>query len=195
MRCRRQQLRHVELRKYCRFTFVKNTIGNSPNIPRGFWEVMDSFVLLACASLAASITLLQWLITCIDFTSDSQDSICWCKWSKAVSLNYGSSTSSWKPWRLTRLDLILMMRDIYISPTRTQSKQRVDILSRNISQMIRKTVPVSTTIVVSYAIKQGTPLWIRAWDSSRKVNHLSKVVWDKKIITEYTRSVSSTRRG
>ena len=96
-----------------------------PNILRGFWEVMGSFVLLACASLAASITLLQWLITCIDFTSDSEDSICWCKWSKAVSLNYGSSTSSWKPWRLTRLDLILMMRDIYINPTWTQSKQRV----------------------------------------------------------------------
>ena len=30
---------------------------------------------------------------------------------------------------------------------------------------------------------------------SRKVNHLSKIVWDRKIITEFTRSVSSTRIG
>ena len=33
------------------------------------------------------------------------------------------------------------------------------------------------------------------WDPSRKVNHLSKVIWDRKIITEFTRSISSTRIG
>ena len=32
-------------------------------------------------------------------------------------------------------------------------------------------------------------------DPSRKVNHLSKVIWDRKIITEFTRSISSTRIG
>ena len=31
--------------------------------------------------------------------------------------------------------------------------------------------------------------------ASKKVNHLSKVVWDSKIITEFTRSISSTRIG
>ena len=36
---------------------------------------------------------------------------------KVISMNYGSSTSSWKPWRWMRLDLIFSMRDIYISPT------------------------------------------------------------------------------
>ena len=30
-------------------------------------------------------------------------------------MNYGSSRSSWKPWRWVRLDLILSMRDIYIN--------------------------------------------------------------------------------
>ena len=34
---------------------------------------------------------------------------------KAISMNYDSSTSSWKPRRWTRLDLILSMRDIYIN--------------------------------------------------------------------------------
>ena len=38
-----------------------------------FWEVMDSIVLLAHASLAASRTLLQWLPACLNFTLDSED--------------------------------------------------------------------------------------------------------------------------
>ena len=36
-----------------------------------FWEVMDSFVLLAYASLAASRTLLQQLLACLNFTLES----------------------------------------------------------------------------------------------------------------------------
>ena len=35
-----------------------------------FWEVMDSFVLLAYASLAPSRTLLQRLLACLNFTSE-----------------------------------------------------------------------------------------------------------------------------
>ena len=38
-----------------------------------FWEVMDSFVLVAYASLAASRTLLQRLLACLNFTLDSED--------------------------------------------------------------------------------------------------------------------------
>ena len=44
-----------------------------------FWEVMDSFVLLAYASLVASRTLLQRLLACVNFTLDSEDLFCWCK--------------------------------------------------------------------------------------------------------------------
>ena len=42
-----------------------------------FWEVMDSFVLLAYASLAASRTLLQQLLACLKFMSDSEDLFRW----------------------------------------------------------------------------------------------------------------------
>ena len=38
-----------------------------------FWEVMDSFVLLAYSSLAASRTLLQRFLACLNFTLDSED--------------------------------------------------------------------------------------------------------------------------
>ena len=44
-----------------------------------FWEVTDSFVLVAYASLAASRTLLQRLLACLNFTLDSEDLFCWYK--------------------------------------------------------------------------------------------------------------------
>ena len=44
-----------------------------------FWEVMDSFVLVAYASLAASRTLLQRLLACLNFSLDSEDLFCWYK--------------------------------------------------------------------------------------------------------------------
>ena len=42
-----------------------------------FWEVMDFFVLVACAALAASRTLLQQLPACLNVTLDSEDLFCW----------------------------------------------------------------------------------------------------------------------
>ena len=38
-----------------------------------FWEIMDSFVLLAYASFAASGTLLQELLACMTFSLESED--------------------------------------------------------------------------------------------------------------------------
>ena len=38
-------------------------------------------------------------------------------------------------------------------------------------------------------------LWESVRDTSRKVNHLSKVIWDRKIITEFTRCINSSRIG
>ena len=47
-----------------------------------FWEVMDSFALLAYASLAASRTLLQQLLACLNFTLDSEELSFRCKRNK-----------------------------------------------------------------------------------------------------------------
>ena len=41
-----------------------------------FREVMDSFVLVAYASLEASRTLLQQLLACLNFILDSEDLVC-----------------------------------------------------------------------------------------------------------------------
>ena len=144
-----------------------------------------------------------------------------------------------------RLDLILLVRDIYINSnlkpltkfTRiSRSTEFKGMIPWNIPQMITQTVPISTRIVINSAVKWGIPLciWWKVngnWDNnmisipqrreshcrtktsikrkieksrtvritvcdlSRKVNSLSKVVWDWKIITEFTRSINSTRIG
>ena len=44
-----------------------------------FWEVMDSFVLLAYAGLAASRTLLKRLLACLNFTLESEGLSSWYK--------------------------------------------------------------------------------------------------------------------
>ena len=88
---------------------------------------------------------------------------------KVTSMNYGSSTRSWKPYRWMRLDLIFSMRDIYINSnlnpsskftSSSRSTKIKDILPRNISQIIKKIIPISTRIVISYAMKWDIPLWI-----------------------------------
>ena len=147
-------------------------------------------------------------------------------------MNYNSSKNSWKPWRWVRLDLILAIRDIYMNSNLTSLTKFInsnrstvfkDIFPWNISQMITKTIPISTRIVISYAMKRDIMLliWWRvnvncdnnmirnsewreshcrtnnsvrrkkeiqksrtvrvtAWNPSGKVNHLSKVAWDRK---------------
>ena len=44
-----------------------------------FWDVMDYFVLLEYASLAAFRTLFEGLLTCLNLGLDSQDLFCWYK--------------------------------------------------------------------------------------------------------------------
>ena len=49
---------------------------------------MDFFVLLAYASLAASRTLLQRVIVCLNFTLDSEDLSFLVQMKKIISMNY-----------------------------------------------------------------------------------------------------------
>ena len=88
---------------------------------------------------------------------------------KVVSMNYGSSTSSWKPWRRKSLDLIFSVRDMYIISNLkvltkfvicSRSSEFKDIITRNISHMITKTVTITKRIVISYTMKQGIPFGV-----------------------------------
>ena len=85
-----------------------------------FWKVMDSFVLLA--SLATSRTLSEKLLACLNFTLESKNLSFWYKQKEMISMSYDSNTSSWKPCKWVRLDLIFSI-GIYTSiPTRTAHK-------------------------------------------------------------------------
>ena len=115
-------------------------------------------------------------------------------------MNYSSSRSTWKLWRWVRVDLILSMRDIYINSNLNQltkftsSSRSTDfknILTWNISQIITKTVPISTRIVKSNERRWGIPLWISwkiniNWDnnmiriSQRRENHVEQILVSEK---------------
>ena len=140
-----------------------------------FWEVMDYFVLLD-ASLAASKTLLQWLLSCLNFTLEAEDLSFWYKW---------------KQWFLWTMEMSKAWPDIFYEgyihqfqpePTNKthhhQQKYQAfkDLLPWNISQLITKTIPISrrTRTVISYAIKWDIPLWIwwkvnENWDNMIRI--------------------------
>ena len=119
---------------------------------------------------------------------------------KAISMNYGSSTSNWKPWRRIRLDLVFSMRDIYINSnlnpltkftSSSRSTKVKDILPWNISQMITKIIPISTRIAISYAMKWGIPLWISSKVIGNWDNNMIRISQSRK---SYCRTNTNVRR-
>ena len=67
-----------------------------------------------------------------------------------------------------RLDLILLMGDIYQPEPTQYSLVAVETLSLktlNISQIITKITPISTKIVMSYAMKWGILFWVQ-WNGA-----------------------------
>ena len=126
-----------------------------------FWEVMNSFVCFISMCkfhsfknpfpTITSLSQLDFLFRRFILLVETKD---------VISMNYGSSKSSRKPWRWVRL--IFTWR-IYTSvPTWFHSQNSLaavealslkDILPWNISQMIIETCSISTRIVISYAMK------------------------------------------
>ena len=123
IRCRRKHLRIVELRRYSRFNFVEKTISDLPKVTRAkFVGSNELFCFISICKFGsfnnpyASITSLSQLY----FRSRRFTLL--VQMEKVISVNYGSSTRSWKPWRWVRLDLIFSMGDIYIKSNWTHSQ-------------------------------------------------------------------------
>ena len=149
----------------------------------GFREVMDSFVLLAGASLAASRTLLQQLLSSQNFTLDLED----------LSFLYNEKNDFYELWQQHNQLKTMEMRETWpdtfneghmhpfqIEPHLQNSLAAAEALTEfkdigpwNILQMITKTIPISPRIVISTAMKQDILLLI--W---RKVNGN----WDNSLI-------------
>ena len=101
-----------------------------------------------------------------------------CEWKTVfwISMSYGSRTSSCKPWRWMRLDLIFTMRDIYINfkldPLTKCSSSRGTIffsLIRNLSDD-----------------HEDCPNWRKNNHKSCKKRDIPFWVWKKSIETETT---------
>ena len=71
------------MKRYSRFTFHENTIGNSPKVLRAKFLGSDGLFCFTSvckyASSAASRTLLHELVASLNLTLDSEDLLCWYK--------------------------------------------------------------------------------------------------------------------
>ena len=148
---------------------------------RSFWKVMYSFCFISIYKCDSFNNPFATITSLSELYFRFQKFILLVQTVKVISVKYGSSTSSWKPWTWVRLDPILVMRDIYIifqpEPTRkfhysSGSTEIKEIFPWNISQRITKTVPFSTRIVISYAMKLGIPLsiWWKVWKLRQQHN-------------------------
>ena len=155
-----------------------------------FWEVMDSFVLLPYVRLAVSRSLFKQLLACMNFPLDLEDWLL-VQMEKVISMNYGSSTSNWKPWRWVRLDLILsLMRGIYIDSnlkpitkftSSTRSTNFKDVILWKISQMI--TNFLTKIVIRTYGLIQHS-------ECQNIFIHLSKTICS--IITVFLKKILQT---
>ena len=125
------------------------------------WEVTDSFVFLTYASLAASRTLLQWLLAFLNFSLESDDFSFWYNL-LLISMNYGCSTSSWKPWRWVRFDLIFSMMDIYIN-----------------SNLNPRTKFTSSSRGTGFKEKLF-PVFVKTFSNSHKIYKMKETLWWKR---------------
>ena len=154
---------------YSRFTLIENTISNSPKVTRAkFLGSNWLFCFISICKFGRFKNSFAMITSLSEVYFRIRRFILLVQMKKVISMNYGSSTSSWKPWRWKRLDLIFSMRDIYIDSnlnpltkftSSSRSTKFKDILPWNISQMITKTIPICTRIVISYAMKWGILLW------------------------------------
>ena len=64
-----------------------------------------------------------------------------------------------------------------------------------ISQWRESHCRINSSVRRKKEIQKSRTMRIAVWYPSRKVNHLSKVIWDRKIITECTRWTSTPRIG
>ena len=136
--------------------FVEKSNSNTPKVPRA--KFMGRNVLFYFISIRkfgglnnpfATITRLS------EFNFRIRKLILLVQMKKVISMNYGSSTRSWKPWGWVRLNLIFFMRKKYInsnltSPTKFTKSSR----STEFKEM-----------------QSGIPMWIwgednRNWDNN-----------------------------
>ena len=168
----------------CSFTFVENTISNLPKVPKAnFLGSHGLFFFISICKFGSFKNPFATITSLSELYFRIGRFILLIQTTKMISMNYDSRASSWKPWGWVRLDLVFSMKDIYIYSSlslltkftsSSRSTEFKDIMPWNISQMITKTVPISTRIVTSNAMKRVIPLWIDGTSMKSEITTWSK---------------------
>ena len=99
-----------------RFIFVENTISNSPKVMRAkFLGSNRLFCFISICKFGSFKNPFATITSLSELCFSIRRIILLVHMKKVISMNYGSSTSSWKPWRWIMLDLIFSTKDIYIN--------------------------------------------------------------------------------
>ena len=134
---------------------------------------MGSFVLVAYARLAASKTLLQWLLACLNFTLDSEDLSFWHKrkklflWAMVAAQAAKHHGDEWGLNWYFRWGIHTTIPTWTHTQNSLVAEEALSLtisLPWSISQMITKTVPISRKIVISNPMKR--PPYIKSYMGS-----------------------------
>ena len=164
--------------------YLENTIVNSSKVPRAKFLGSDGLCFISICKFGSFKKPFATITSLPELYFRFRRFIVLVLMKKVISTNYGSSTSSWKPWRYVRLDLILLVRDIYINSNLNQqtkftsnnrSTDFEDILPWKISQMTTKTIPISTRIVISNVMERGILLSIWWKVNGNSDNNMIKI--------------------
>ena len=136
--------------RYSRFTFVENTISNSPKVTRAKFQGSNGlFYFISICKFGSFKNPFAMITSLSELYFRIRRFILLIETKKVISLTCGS----------------ISMRDIYINSNlnpltkfirSSRSTEFKDILPWNISLMITKTVSISTRIVI--VMKRGIPL-------------------------------------
>ena len=152
--------------RYSRFTFVENTISNSPNVPSAKFLESDG---LFCFSIICKFGSFSNPFATITSLSELyfrfRRFILWTIAASQAAENHGDE------WGLTwylRWGIYIYIythTNSNLNPltkftSNSRSTEFKGILPWNISQIIMKIVPISTRIVINHTIKQGIWFWV-----------------------------------
>ena len=175
--------------RYSRFTFAENTITNLPKVVKAKFLGSDGLCFSTICKFGnfknpfATITSLSVLY--LSF----RRLFCWYKRKKWFLGTMAAAQEDECRW--VRFEMILTMRGIYINfnlnlltkfTWSSRSTKFKNILQWNISQMITKTIPISTKIATRVIPHQNGAKFLRfQHDPSHNLTKVSQVVTTYKI--------------
>ena len=168
-------------------TFVENTISNSSKVQTAKFLGSDGlFCFISICQFSSFKNPFAMITSLSKLSLRSRRFILLVQMKKVFSINYGSSTSSLKPWRWC--DFTYLWWHTYIHEfhpetilkftNSSRSTKFKDIKHWNISQIITMTISISPRRIISYAMKWGILFWVwwKVNENCRQCIRTKKVV-------------------